>query len=178
MCVTVTFRSALTSLALLLWFLPLTMPSYPQNCCSLDVFSFLHHSHKRSAVSEILKSPCLEPTIIPRSKSLRSHFIPNLTFCLNNSWPCLHAFMHLVAATWLADEIFALASRRTGLPNKFLTECTFSDHFVRCTCTPACNTDIRTINHTGSIQCIKECSQEVKRFHWCSASVRICSIWD
>ena len=82
----------------------------PQNCCSLDVFCFSHHSlqtletvvrenPRRSAVSEILKPPCLAPTIIPRSKSLRSHFFPILTFGLKNSWtswPRLHAFMHLV----------------------------------------------------------------------------------
>ena len=42
--VTVTFLSALTSLALLLWPLSLTMRFCPQNCCSLDVFCFSHHS--------------------------------------------------------------------------------------------------------------------------------------
>ena len=58
---------------------------------------FTHHSlqtletvvlenPRRSAVSEILKPPCLAPTIIPRSKSLRSHFFPILTFGLKNSW--------------------------------------------------------------------------------------------
>ena len=43
-CVTVTFRSALTSLELLLWPLSLAMHLCPQNCCSLDVFCFVHHS--------------------------------------------------------------------------------------------------------------------------------------
>ena len=76
-----------------------------QNCCLLDVFCFSHHTlqtfvcqnPRRSAISEILKAPCLAPTIIPfhsiplhyitfyladafipRSKSLRSHFFPHL----------------------------------------------------------------------------------------------------
>ena len=51
-------------------------------------FCFLHHSlqtvetivrenHRRSAVSEILKPPCLAPTIIPCSKSLETTFLPN-----------------------------------------------------------------------------------------------------
>ena len=35
-------------------------------------------------VSEILKPPCLASTIIPWSKSLRSHFFPILEFCLKN----------------------------------------------------------------------------------------------
>ena len=136
--VTVTFLSALTSLALLLWPLSLTMHFCPHNCCSLDVFSFSHHSlqtnktvvhenPRRSGVSEILKPPCLAPTIIPRSKShvSHSHFCPILTFGLKNSWrswPCLHAFLNLVAATWLADLIFALTSWCTGIPNKVLCE--------------------------------------------------------
>ena len=98
--------SPLTSLVNKLYFCP-------QNCCSLDVFCFSHHSlqtletvvcenPRRSAVSEIFKPPRLAPTVIPQSKSLRSHFFPILTFGLKNSWtswPCLHAFMHLVAAT-------------------------------------------------------------------------------
>ena len=67
----------------------------------------------------ILVPPCLAPTIIPWSKSLRTHFFPILTFGPKNSWtswPCLHAFLHLVAATWLTDKIFALISWCTGLP--------------------------------------------------------------
>ena len=56
-------------------------------------------NRRRSAVSKILKPPCLAPTIIPRSKSLALHFFPIgswQTFGLKNSWtswPCLHAFM-------------------------------------------------------------------------------------
>ena len=34
----------------------------------------------------ILKPPCLAPTIIPRSKSMRSHFFPILTFGVKSSW--------------------------------------------------------------------------------------------
>ena len=99
------------------WPLSLTRCFCLQNCCSLDVFCFSHYSlqtlenvvhenPRRSAVSEILKPPRLAPTIIPQSKSLWSHLCPILTFGLNNSWtswPCLHAFMHLVAAMigWL-----------------------------------------------------------------------------
>ena len=56
-------------------------------------FCFSHHSlqtvvfenPRRLAVSEKLKLPCLAPTIIPQSKSLRSHFFPILTFGLKNS---------------------------------------------------------------------------------------------
>ena len=95
--------------------LSLTTCSCPQNCCSLEVFSFFHNSlqtletvvhenPRRSAVSE--KPPSLAPTVIPRLKSLRSHFFPILSFGLKNSrtmWPCLHALMHSVASTWLAD---------------------------------------------------------------------------
>ena len=44
-------------------------------------FFFLHHS----AVSKILKPPCLAQIIISQSKSLRSHFFPILTFELKNS---------------------------------------------------------------------------------------------
>ena len=102
--------TASTSLALLIW--PLG--------CSLDVFCFFLRqpletivcgNPKSSAVSEILKTPCLAPAIIPRSKSLRSHFFPVLNLALNNSWtswPCLHAFMHFVAAMlhdWLIQYL-------------------------------------------------------------------------
>ena len=135
-CITVTFLSASTSLALFIWPLSLTTHFVPQNCCSLDLFCFSHNSlhtvetvvcenQRRSAVSEILKPPCLAPTIIPWSKSLRLHFISILTFGLKNSWTSwsrLHVFMHLAAATWLADYIFALTSLCTGLPNKVVTE--------------------------------------------------------
>ena len=70
----------------------------------------------RSAVSEILKPFCLAPTIIPMSKSFRSHLFPNLEFGLKNnwtSWPCLNVVMHFVATTWLADQIFAMTSWST-----------------------------------------------------------------
>ena len=43
-CITVTFLSAMTCLALLLWPLSLAMLFCLQNCCSLDVFCFSHHS--------------------------------------------------------------------------------------------------------------------------------------
>ena len=65
-----TFLSALSSLALLLWPLSLTRCLCRQSCCSLDVFYFSYHSlqtpetavhenPRRSAVSEMLKPPCL-----------------------------------------------------------------------------------------------------------------------
>ena len=41
----------------------------------------------------------------------------------STSWTCLHSFMHLVAATWFTDDIFAVRSWWTGLPNKVLSEC-------------------------------------------------------
>ena len=69
---------------------------------TLQTLETVVRENPRSAVSEILKPP----TIIPRSRSLRSHFFPILTFPLNNSWtswPRMHAFIHLVAVTWLAD---------------------------------------------------------------------------
>ena len=114
--VTVTFLSALTSLALLLWPLSLTIRFCTQNCCSLDVLCFslhfsansrlLRENPRRSAVSEILKPPCLAPTIIPRSKSLRSHFFPILTFGLKNSWTswphvCMLLCIWLLPHDWL-----------------------------------------------------------------------------
>ena len=109
-------------------------------------FVFPHHSlqilgivmcenPRRSANSEILKPPCLAPTIIPRSKSLRSHFFPILTFGLKNSWTSwsrLHAFMHLFATTWLADSIFAITSWCTGAPNKVLTESRYKLQYNHC----------------------------------------------
>ena len=60
---------------------------YLQNCCSLDVYLFfapfsanyglLHvKSQEIRQFLRIFKPPCLAPTIIPRSKSLRSHFFP------------------------------------------------------------------------------------------------------
>ena len=63
---------------------------------------------RRSAVSEILKPPCLAPTIIPRSKSLRSHFSPFwwLMWTLTEApdlYLYLHDFTHCPAATQLAD---------------------------------------------------------------------------
>ena len=103
----------------------------PPTCLQSCLFAFT--CELEAAISEILKPPCLAPTIIPRSKSLRSHFFPILTFGLKNrwtSWPCLLAFMHLVAATRLADFayyiLFALTSYCIGLPNKLITECTDS----------------------------------------------------
>ena len=39
----------------------------------------LHVKITGDSVSEILKPPCLAPTIIPQSKSLKSHFFPILT---------------------------------------------------------------------------------------------------
>ena len=68
--------------------------------------TFVCENHSRPAVSEILWETTLAPTIILQSKSLRSHFFPILTFILNNSWtswPRLHAYIHLVVATLLAD---------------------------------------------------------------------------
>ena len=86
---------------------------YLQNCTHWMFFHSLQtletvvcENPRRSAVSVILKPPCLPPTIIPWSKSLWSHFFLILTFGQKKrwtSWPCLHAFMHLVAATFLAD---------------------------------------------------------------------------
>lgn len=81
----------------------------------LTFFFFSHHSlyilatvvHENARrLEEIHKQSCLAPTIIPRSKSFRSHFIPILLFGLNNnstSWPRLHAPLHWAAATWLSD---------------------------------------------------------------------------
>ena len=75
-----------------------------QNCCSLDVFLFFSlHSlktlktvgrerHRRSAVSEILKSPCLAPTIIPRSKSFGSNFFLEQRLNLFTISACFYAF--------------------------------------------------------------------------------------
>ena len=95
-------------------------------------FSFSHHSlqiletvvhdnPRRSAVSEIFKPPCLAPTIISWSKIT---FRPHSDIWSEKrwtSWPYLHAFMHLVAATWLA-HIFELTNWSTSLPNKVLSE--------------------------------------------------------
>ena len=39
------------------------------------------------------------------------------------SWQWLHAFMHLFAAAWLVDLIFALTSWCTALPNEVLWLC-------------------------------------------------------
>ena len=81
------------------------------NAHSMFFCFFSHHSlqtwdccenPRRSAVSEILKEPCLSGTV----KVTSIHFFPILRFGLKNcwtSWPHLHAFVHLVAATWLAD---------------------------------------------------------------------------
>ena len=86
----------------------------------------VHENPRRSAVSEILKPPCLTPTIIPRSKSLRSHLFPILTFGLKNSWTswphlrCFYAFSCCHMIVWLN---IALTSWCTGLTNKVLTEC-------------------------------------------------------
>ena len=119
-CITITFLSASTSLTLFLWTHSLATCFCLQNCCSLGVFLFftpfsansrdmnfiVHENPRRSTISEILKPPCLAPTIIPRSKLLWSHSFPILKFGLKNhwtSWTHLHAFMHLVVATWLAD---------------------------------------------------------------------------
>ena len=108
-CVTVTLLSALTSLDLLLR--PLSLPKRfcPQNCCSLDVFLFSHVMHenlRRSAISEIFKPPCLAPTIIPSSKSLRSHFFP-----IHDIWSekqlnhlksvCMLLLIYLLPHDWL-----------------------------------------------------------------------------
>ena len=85
-CITLTFLSASTSLAVLLRPLSLTTQVFAcrtaAHCffrtilCSLE--SAVHENPRRSAISEILKPACLAPTIIPRSKSLRSHFFPFL----------------------------------------------------------------------------------------------------
>ena len=92
---------------------PQTRDFCRQNYCPLDVFLFFAPCFANSwdccasAVSEILKPPSLASTIIPHSKSLRSHVFSILIFCLKNSWtswPCLHACMHLVAVTGLADN--------------------------------------------------------------------------
>ena len=125
---------SVTSLALLLWPLTLTTRFCSQNCCSLHhspqkLETVVRESPWRSAVSEIFKPPCLARIIIPWSKSLRSHFFTILTFGLKNSWtswPCMCVFMILLAATWLADSIFALTSWCTGLPNKVPSECILS----------------------------------------------------
>ncbi len=60
----------------------------------------------RSAVFEILRPARLAPTTIPRSESLKSPFFPVLMLGLNfskSSSSHLDAWMHWVAAMWLAD---------------------------------------------------------------------------
>ena len=74
---------------------------------------------RKLTVSEILEPPCLAPTIMHS----QSHFDHNVSW---SSWQYLHAFMPLVAATWLADSIFVLTSWCTGLPNEVVTECIIS----------------------------------------------------
>ena len=45
-----------------------------------------------------------------------NHSMVKVTFLSHSDIWCVCAFMHLVAATWLADEIFALTSWCTALP--------------------------------------------------------------
>ena len=83
----------------------------------------VHENPRRSAVSEILKPPCLAPTIIPWSKSLRSHVSSPFWWLM---WTCAEApdpywydCTHCTAATQLDDEIITWISRWT---NKVVSE--------------------------------------------------------
>ena len=81
---------------------------------------------RRPAVSEILEPLCLAPTIIPRSKSLRSLVLPILMFnrtvteCLN---ACLLA---LYSKPWPRDSLSVGANHFHewgGVPNTLATDC-------------------------------------------------------
>ena len=84
-------------------------------------FCFLHRSlhtqeivvlenPKRSVVSKILKPPCLEPTFIFTVKVSSIKFLPHSVIWSEKHLNLLimpaMQFIHLVAATWLADNLY------------------------------------------------------------------------
>ncbi len=85
----------------------------------------MRENPSRSAVFEILIPGHLAPTNISRSKSLKSLFFLILMLGLNfskSSSPHLDAWMHWLAAMWLADLQFVLPSNWTGVPKKLTGE--------------------------------------------------------
>ena len=101
-------------------------------------FSFSHHSlqtletvcenSRRSAVSEILKPPCLAPTIIPRSKSLGWHFCPHSDIWSEKQlnllamFACLYEFS-LLPHDWLSKYLHLQAGAQVYLIKCSLSLC-------------------------------------------------------
>ena len=102
-----------------------------QSCCSQFFFccflhlslqtleTFVRENYGRSAVTAILKPPCLAPTIIPRSESLRSHFFPLLKFWIEKQVNLL-----ITSACVYAISCCHVIGRLNICTNKLVCRCT------------------------------------------------------
>ena len=115
-CITVTSLSASTSLALLLWPLSFTTHFGPRTAAHWLLCVFAPFSANPLLCMEIRGDPWF----------LRYQQTFHGQIKVETAEPCLQALMHIVAATWLADSIFALTSWFTASPNKVITEYIFN----------------------------------------------------